>query len=263
MKSESRPIIQAAWLDQPGRVRSCMTSHADGFRGNGAIASVVVVGDGPPFMKDAVEHAVSAVRDAFAEGVAYGAGDVLKDTLTELFGDPALRNVSLAAAVGLGDEVWICVSGDCVAFIVSPEGDEEHCATLDAHDGGKILNLSISPGEAVVLVTKGLRRLAGSGTAVKYCCDTSGTLDAKLDGMVQATRIRFRKEGCSAACLRVASASRYGSILSRRRVLSFILVMLLLVIAAAVLCSGHNRKGSGSGGSPDVFEDSSEVVMPL
>jgi hypothetical protein len=263
MKSGSHPIIQSAWLDQPGRVPSGMTSHADGFQGSGAIASVVAVGDGPPCEKEAVEKAVSVIRDAFAEGVAYGAGDVLEDTIAELSTDHALGKISLAAAVGLGDEAWIYVSGDCVAFKVPPVGDEEHDSALNTSGKAVVRHLPMKPGEAVVLVTKGLRRLAGSRTAMEYCCDASGTLNVKLAGMVEATRIRFRKEGCSAACLRAARASRLKRVLSRRRIIYTILVLLLLALAALGLCGDRDINGSGSGGSRNGFSDSSEVVMPL
>lgn len=257
MTSQSR--TEAAWLNQPGRMSSRTGSLADGYRGTGSFAGVIVVAEAHPDRTEQVSCAVAAVRDAFAEGVAYGAGDLLKDVLDEVEDTFAAVELSIAAAAFVGNELWVSSRGSCRAFIAG-KGNEGSLADGTLVGVGTVDTVRLGSGQSVVLVSHGLARLAGSGAAGIITGKCRDPLSDCLRKMVEETRIRFGRAGGSAAALRYCSIRRLVPPLPWRGMLLALLSAVLLVLLLKVLCRERSEPQQGPGQSP---LDSSGTVMPL
>ena len=250
-------------MNQPGRLTTRMESYADGFQGSTAIASVTAVAENSLQDSSCAENAVATLRDAFAEGVAYGVVDVLKDAIDEISaasseGD---RNCcSLATAAVLGDEVWVYSSGTCRAFM--------SCADSGGRKFEKIVDLSsqgikyfrLKPGQSIIIVTHGLRKLIGSTVAMSYSARCKKPLSFCLSEMVKETRIRFRKKGGSAAAVRLCIGSARINLPGGKLVICFLAAVIAIVSAFLILCYRSEDK------NVDIRQDSLftvETVMPL
>jgi hypothetical protein len=254
--------IEISWINQPGRLRSRMESYADGFIGSTAIAGIAAVAENRPQSTCSAEKAVSVVRDAFAEGVAYGISDVLKDAIDEICSNLPEGTVpcSIAFAAVLGDEVWVYSTGTCHAFMTNTDSAKAGLKDVLDLSGKGIRYIRLKPGQSVILVTHGLRKLMGSSVSLDYASLCGKPLSFCLSEMVRETRIKFRKKGGSAAAVRLCSGSPrvYPS---RRSVLICILAAVLAVaLTLLVFCRKSEER------SIDDRADSSftvETVMPL
>ncbi len=115
-----------AWLNQPGRIASRIFSFADGFRGKAPYAAVAVVAECSIEDLECARSAVAQVRDAFAEGVAYGVEEVLGDAfdrLRESWAGTGHEGCSVAAVAVLAREAWIASAGSCHAFMADPDSE--------------------------------------------------------------------------------------------------------------------------------------------
>jgi hypothetical protein len=240
-----------------------MESFADGFQGSTAIASVTAVAENRSQNSDCAENAVAVLRDTFAEGVAYGVVDVLKDAIDEINAvalegdqDPC----SLAAAAVLGDEVWVYSTGTCRAFMSGAESGGrglEKVVDLSSHG---IEYFKLKPGQSIIIVTHGLRKLMGSAAALSYSSRCKKPLSFCLSEMVRETRIRFRKKGGSVAAVRLCIGSSRMNLPVRKLVICLFAAVLAVVSAFFIFCymSEENNANIQADSS---FTD--ETVMPL
>lgn len=253
-----------AWLNQPGRIASRSSSFADGFRGRAPYAGVAVVAECSIEDAECAVSAVAQVRDAFADGVAYGVDEVLGDAFDHL--RTARRGTghegcSAAAVAVLGSKAYVASTGTCHAFMADP--GSEGSIDLDiggSADGSVVREVLLREGQAIVLVTSSLRKLMGSTAAAKYTTGCSEPLGACLRTLVTETRIRFRKTGGSVAAMRIG---RESAGLPRKPLVLAGTAALLIILAALVL-PGLLR-GSSDTASPDssTVPDGPAIVMPL
>jgi len=250
-------------MSQPGRLISRMESIADGFHGSSAIAGAAAVAENKSSDSCYAQKAVAIVRDAFAEGVAYGVENVFREAIDEInafIREEVFDSLSLAAAVVLGNEVWVYSRGTCQVFLSDADtGSRGAENVVDIEDKG-IRRLVLKPGQSIILLTSGLRKLMGSAAARKYSTRCSKPLSFCLSEMISETRIRFRKKGGSAAAVRLcADAGRIS--LPGRKCAAYSLA-LLLAVAAAVLALCLGSKEADSLIRTDSTSEG-EVVMPL
>lgn len=256
MKALNR--LEVSWLSQPGRIDSRIGSHADGFRGTSAVAGVAVVAEGPPSSQTSVKTAVNMVRDTFAEGVAYGAGDVLKDCMDGLAVSPGSGPaVSIAAAAVLDGDVWVFSTGSCRAFLSGRRVVDGSGGDLNK---GNVVHVDLQPGQSVILVTGGLDGLAGTPSAATLAARCRNTLDENLKEMVAGTRVRFSKSGGSAAAVRCCRPGVFPPRVGARRVLYSLLFILAGLTAVALLCRNGAPPLEEPGQEP---VRSGEMVLPL
>jgi len=241
-----------------------MESYADGFSGSTAIAGIAAVAENRSQNMFSAEKAVAVVRDAFAEGVAYGVPDVLQDAIDEISSDITDSNGSFSIAIAalLGDDVWVYSNGTCCAFMTDADIGEEGTGMKNvvALSGKGIRYLKLSPGQSVILVTHGLRKLMGSSVSLNYASLCRKPLSFCLAEMVRETRIKFRKKGGSAAAVRLCTGSP-GVYPSFRKMLVFFSAA---VLAAALTLLIFCRENDDN--KVDERADSSitvETVMPL
>ncbi len=253
---------EIAWLDQPGRQPSRMLSFSDGFRGDGSVASLVAVAECRG-SRSMAERVVAFLRDSFTSGVAFGVGDALADAACEA--RQVSGECSFAAAASLGGDVWVVSRGGCRAFVT--DGSTDILLEQSAGETPAVRHLSLSPGQSVVLVSEGLRRLIGSAAASRYTTGKGHPLDTRLRAMVDETRIRFRASGGSIAAVRLAPPARKIVAFPKgwRMPAAVGSTLIALVLVAGIL----GRCGDG-GGNPDAEENGGvepaepvPVVMPL
>ncbi|RKZ09725.1 hypothetical protein DRQ25_05510 [Candidatus Fermentibacteria bacterium] len=255
--------IEISWVNQPGRLISSMESIADGFHGSSAIAGAVSVAENSSPGSLYAQKAVAIVRDAFAEGVAYGVENVFKEAIDEInaFAGEGVRDpLSLAAAAVLGDEVWVYSMGTCQVFLSGVQTGGRDSEGVVNVEGRVIKHYILKPGQSIILLTSGLRKLMGSAVAGKHSARCSRPLSFCLSEMINETRIKFRKKGGSAAAVRLCTRSRRMS-LPGRKYLAYITALIIAVaVTLLTLC-----RSSGENGSPvradSIPED--EIVMPL
>jgi len=122
-----------AWQFQNGRSRVQRSVAADGFRGEYPYAGVVVVAENINPDDDASSSiAVETVRDVFAEGVAFGVEDALKDSFleaSEIMLEKRLSGCSTAAMAFSGTHVWYSLAGNCRIYAI--DADEIKCLVPD------------------------------------------------------------------------------------------------------------------------------------
>ena len=260
MKVEKR--IEISWINQPGRLRSRMESYADGFSGSTAIAGIAAVAETRSHNTCIAENAVAIVRDAFAEGVAYGISDVLQDAVDEISSNLPDGNVpcSIAIAAVLGDEAWVYSTGSCHAFMMDADSGGTVLKGVVDLSGKGLRYIRLKPGQSVILVTHGLRKLMGSSVSLNYASLCGKPLYFCLSEMVRETRIKFRKKGGSAAAVRLCAGSPRVSPSWKRIVIWFSIAVLAAALTLLILCSESKDNGT------DFRADSSltvETVMPL
>ncbi len=257
--------IEISWMNQPGRLISSMESVADGFHGSSAIAGAVSVAENSSPDSRYAQKAVAIVRDAFAEGVAYGVENVFMETIDEInaFAGEGVRNpLSLAAAAVLGDEVWVYSMGTCKVFLSGAQrGGRDSEGAVNVEDR-VIKHFILKPGQSIILLTSGLRKLIGSAVAGKRAASCSRPLSFCLSEMISETRIKFRKKGGSAAAVRLCTGSRRMS-LPGRKYLAYITALIIAVAVAAVLLALCRSSGGNDSliRADSIPED--EIVMPL
>lgn len=252
-------------MNQPGRLISSMGSVADGFHGSSVIAGTVCVAENDSPDSCYPQKAVAIVRDAFAEGVAYGVESVFIEAIDEInafAGDGIGEPLSMAAAAVLGDEVWVYSMGTCLVFLSGAQtGGRDSEGIVNVEDR-VIKHFVLKPGQSIILLTSGLRKLMGSVVAGKHSSRCSRPLSFCLSEMISETRIKFRKKGGSAAAVRLCTGSVRMS-LPGRKYLAYSISLIIAVAVAAVLLT--LCRSSGENGSP-VRADSipeEEIVMPL
>ncbi|NOQ21411.1 MAG: hypothetical protein GQ565_02005 [Candidatus Aegiribacteria sp.] len=255
--------IEISWMTQPGRLISRMESLADGFHGSSAIAGAAAVAENGSPNSCCAEKAVAVVRDAFAEGVAYGVESVFMEAVDEIntfAPEGECDSLSMAAAVVLGDEVWVYSRGTCQVFLSVADfggGDSENVVDIESKG---IRHLILKPGQSIILLTSGLRELMGSVAAKKHSLLSGKPLSFCLSEMISETRIRFRKKGGSAAAVRLCADS--GRMNLPGKYMAYPLAFLLVAAAAAVLALCLSSEGKDSLIRADSTSNG-EVVMPL
>jgi hypothetical protein len=251
--------IEVAWFNQPGRHQGRTGSLADGFKGGDAIAGLAVVAHGPPELQTRVRSLADTLRDTFAEGVAYGAGELLGDCIGEILEGTSGEGISFAAAAVLDREVWTYSAGTCRAFLT---GSSCSGLSIDSEElpPGTVIRRSLQPGQAVVLVTEGLERLVCSAAADSHTSRCRVPLANCLRNMVEETRIRFRKTGGGIAAVRLCRVSRKIPSIAPRLPVYLLLVLLAVLAAAFVICDDDHTDGTGL---QRAAADTSETVMPL
>jgi hypothetical protein len=240
-----------------------MESVADGFHGSSAIAGAVCVAENGSPDSCYAQKAVAIVRDAFAEGVAYGVENVFMEAIDEInafTGEGVRDSLSLAAAAVLENEVWVYSSGTCQVFLSGTDRDgrdSEGAVNLEVR---VIRHFILKPGQSIILLTSGLRKLMGSAVARKHSARCSRPLSFCLSEMISETRIKFRKKGGSAAAVRLCTVSRRIS-LPGRKYLAYITV-LIIAVAVTLLTLCRSRGENGSPVRADSIPED-EIVMPL
>jgi hypothetical protein len=116
----------AFWHVQTGRSRVQRLIASDGFRGEYPYAGVVVVAENcAPGEDGSASLAVETVRDVFAEGVAYGVEDALRDSFQEAsdaIREKGLGGCSAAALAFSATHIWYALSGNCRLYRIDSDG---------------------------------------------------------------------------------------------------------------------------------------------
>ncbi len=250
-------------MNQPGRLISRMESVADGFHGSSAIAGVAAVAENSSPDSGFAESAVVVVRDAFAEGVAYGVEDVFTEAIDEIntfAREGGCDGFSLAAAAVLGDEVWVYSRGTCRIFLSGADSGGSNSENVVNLAGDGIRHLRLKPGQSIILLTNGLRKLLGSVAARKYSSRCGKSLSFCLSEMIRETRIRFRKKGGSAAAVRLCADSGRMSLPGRKHLAYSFAFVLAAAAAVLTLCLSSEEKNATVRTDSVLTE---EIVMPL
>jgi len=237
-----------------------MESYADGFIGSTAIASVAVIAENMSRNSGCAEKAVAVIRDSFAEGAAYGIVDVLQDSIDEINAETLKMNgdsCSLAAAAVLGEEVWVYSTGSCLAFLTGTDTGSRGLKDVLDLSSTEIKYIRLKPGQSVILVTHGLRKLMGSSAALSYSSRCRKPLSFCISGMVKETRIRFRKKGGSAAAVRLCKGTTG---IPRKKIVMFLFVSAVISILL-IFCHGSKGKNTTREQADSNF--TVETVMPL
>ena len=251
-------VCEVAWIDQPGRITSRLTSVADGFRGSGSLADFAVVAEDSSITKKDIQDWISALRDGFSGGVVYGVGDLLFESLKDLRRAENSPPSSFTAAAILGGEVWVFSTGRCLAIVCSLEEEEESIRVLEPE---RCHHLELTSGSVVVLVSQGLKRLASSPSIARRFFSSVVPVESGLKNMVDDTRIRFRKQGGSAAVLRYYRKKSFNLTgIPNRRLLIGIFGALILLTLAFLICRGDGGNPLLSPEGESVQED---MVQPL
>jgi len=123
---KSEAVCSVAWLVQNGRSKVQRTVASDGFVGDYPYAGVIVVGENRTTENDSSASIfVETVRDIFAEGVAFGVEDALKDSFTEandLIINKNMQGCSGAAIAYSGTHLWYALSGSCRIYRIDQDG---------------------------------------------------------------------------------------------------------------------------------------------
>ena len=238
-----------------------MESIADGFRGSDAIAGAVVIAEGSSSCELAVENAVSAVRDTFAEGVAYGVADVLEDTVSTIYEDDSALGVSLAVTAVLGSDAWIYYRGTCTVILSG--NDEDWRVHLEE---GRVIHVPLRPGQVLFLASG---RLSGrlSSESVTHALSRGWiSLDRSLRELVETTGIRFEEFGCSAGCVGIEKHSRLRKLVSLRNIVYPVIAVIVTLLLIFLLCRNRGIGGQQNHlfqNEGEVESSEDDVVMPL
>ncbi|MCK5034431.1 MAG: protein phosphatase 2C family protein [Candidatus Sabulitectum sp.] len=130
MKRQSSGQLDAdcsvAWQLQNGRSRIQRSMAADGYKGDYPYAGVTVVAENRnPEDNSSALIVVETVRDVFAEGVAFGVEDALRDSMVEaadLIRDKNLSGCSAAAIAVSGTHIWYAIAGNCRIYRIDSDG---------------------------------------------------------------------------------------------------------------------------------------------
>ncbi len=133
-----------AWQLQNGRSRVQRDMAADGFNGDYPYAGVTVVAENrSPEDDSSALITVETVRDIFAEGVAFGVEDVLRDSLleaAEIIRDKKLSGCSAAAIAFSGTHLWYALAGNCRIYKIDSDG-----VSCIVHDQSAANEMNMSP----------------------------------------------------------------------------------------------------------------------
>ncbi len=125
---QSRVDCAVAWHLQSGRSRIQRAIAADGFKGDYPYAGVTVVAENRnPEDDPSASIAVETVRDVFAEGVAFGVEDALRDSFleaAEIISGKKLSGCSAAAIAFSGTHIWYALVGNCRIYKIDSDGVE-------------------------------------------------------------------------------------------------------------------------------------------
>ena len=127
-QSSDHPRVDCAvaWHLQSGRSRVQRAIAADGFKGDYPYAGVTVVAENRnPEDDSSASIAVETVRDVFAEGVAFGVEDALRDSFLEaadIIMDKKLSGCSAAAIAFSGTHIWYAMAGNCRIYKIDSDG---------------------------------------------------------------------------------------------------------------------------------------------
>lgn len=130
---KSEATCSVAWLVQNGRSRVQRIVASDGFVGDYPYAGVVVVAENRTTESDlSASVFVETVRDIFAEGVAFGVEDALKDSFmeaNEIIITKEMQGCSGAAIAYSGTHLWYALSGSCRIYRIDQDGIQ--CIAVD------------------------------------------------------------------------------------------------------------------------------------
>lgn len=250
-------------MNQPGRLISRMESVADGFCGSSAIAGAAAVAENGSPDSSCAEKAVAVVRDAFAEGVAYGVENVFMEAIEEIntfAREGECDSLSLAAAAVLGDEVWVYSRGTCHVFLSGADSGGRGSENVMDIEGKGIRHLTLKPGQSIILLTSGLRKLMESSAAQRYSLHCGKPLSFCLSQIISETRIRFRKKGGSAAAVRLCTNSARMDLPGKKCLTYSLAFILAAAIAVLTLCHSSEEKDDPVRTDSVLTE---EIVMPL
>ncbi len=259
----TRNRIEISWMNQPGRLISRMESVADGFHGSSAIAGAVAVAENSSSESTYAEKAVAIVRDAFAEGVAYGVENVFMEAVDEISTfarEGECDSLSLAAAAVLGDEVWVYSRGTCHVFLSGADSGGKGSGNVVDIEGKGIRHLILKPGQSIILLTSDLIKFMGSSATQRYFSRCGKPLSSCLSEMISETRIRFRKKGGSAAAVRLCTNSRRMSLPGRKCMVYLLAFIIAATAAVLTLCNSGEEKDAPVRSDSVLTE---EIVMPL
>ena len=123
---KSEAACSAAWLVQNGRSRVQRSVASEGFVGDYPYAGVVVVAENRTTEDDlSASVFVETVRDIFAEGVAFGVEDALRDSFieaNELIINKKMHGCSGAAIAYSGTHLWYALCGSCRIYRIDQDG---------------------------------------------------------------------------------------------------------------------------------------------
>jgi len=265
-------MLELAWLSQPGRVVSKTCVAAEGFRAKPPYASVTLVAECAEDDHECVAATTAAIRDTFAEGVAHGIGEALRDAfdrVSEAWGRSGHERCSAAAVAAMGGDAWVAVIGSCHAFMTD-RGSE---ASVDIHpreegdpgDGAqdrtfRMRKIILREGQSILLATRGLRKLMGSSAASRYTSDGRETLSSCLRTLVRETRIQFRKRGGAVAAARFVTAR---AVVPWRRYVLPAAAGLAAIAATVILFGIFGGRDPDGDGTAAALPADDPVVMPL
>ena len=142
--NQPRTDCSVAWQLQNGRSRIQRGMAADGFKGEYPYAGVTVVAENRNSEDDSSSSiTIETVRDVFAEGVAFGVEDALRDSLmeaAEIIRDKKLSGCSAAAIAFSGTHIWYALAGNCRIYRIDSDG-----VNCIAHDQSAANEKGVSP----------------------------------------------------------------------------------------------------------------------
>jgi serine/threonine protein phosphatase PrpC len=285
--------VDIQWKQQEGRSRYQRHSVADGYRGRHPYASVAAVAQSTGQDPHSAEYTVSAVRDTFAEGVAFAPGEALIDALDEArhwISEKGHAGCSVAAAAVLDCRVWFCWIGNCRIYQVSGHSvrllSSDHSlaeteglspgdpgfrqkareTTASLGKGGSRPGegrTELAEGDSLLLLTPGVWLYIDEDGIHRHISDGS-SLAADLTSLLRETRTGHRRQGGAAAGFRLLSST--GSFVRIPGWLGAIAIVLCLVLAGLYLGGvlGPERSAPPQE-EPFHVEDSifTEIVLPL
>ncbi len=249
--------MESAWLSSTGRSPASSCYFAGGYRGDGVTAGVIAVTEAPPGHGIDAERAISALREAFAEGVAYGAEGLLGDFSRK----PVVPDgTSMAAAAFSRNEVWINSNGSCRVFLYgtrfsSPKG---RMMSMPAGYSG---HLYMEPGDIVVLAGGETMGCLESGVGRLPGRRGSRSLAEMLSGIIKDSGAGHGKSGGSIAAVRFPG--RRKTLLRRvpaKITVAVSVVVMISLLAVLLLCGSDGVDGAAL---RSYDADTTGNVMPL
>lgn len=214
----------------------------------------------PPCGNIAVEF-VAAVRDSFAEGIAYGVEEALGDAIEGVLEGPdgKVSDLSFAAAAVLGRDAWVFADGSCCACLLEVRARGAATPLPWRLAAGRIHHLELLQGQTVVLLSGSIAESA-SDSLQRFFGRPDRDLDRCIGELTGVSRIRFTESGGAAAALRL-SKRPFGPRARLRHFAVFSIALLAAASAALALCSGGTADVERS--EEETPSHSDDVVMPL
>ncbi|MBD3369925.1 hypothetical protein GF402_06145 [Candidatus Fermentibacteria bacterium] len=285
---EDSPLVTACWAQQSGRSKFERVTCAEGVIQSHPFAGVIVVSEGLQGDGRSAGLAASIVRETFAEGVAYGVGEALQDSFAEAaerVRESKLRGCSMIAAAFLENQVWIAHTGICRAYLtngprsrrltteynlarqmgLSPGDPGFGQRVKDAtryvgleEAGPEILSLQLDPGQSILLATSAVWMHLDEHASIEGS-DPRGVKNS-LGSLLRKTRVRFRRQGGAAACVRMCPAVS-PSVSSRFPLRIWLPLLVALVVAGAIILRPREEGENDDREGPESRTE--EMVMPL